>query len=328
MAEQEVFRGSSESPCYRQQMAVIRNLLLAGSENRWLREQATRSVLVRRSVTRFMPGERIDDALGAARELQAAGMPSILTHLGENVTDASEADAVTAHYLDVLDRIRDSALDAWISVKPTQLGLDVSMEICRRHLVRLAAHAANTGTMLWIDMESSPYVDRTVDLYRGLRGDFSNVGLALQAYLYRTPEILDALVPLGPAIRIVKGAYREPPALAFPDRRHVDEQFYQLCARLAAPDARAAGAFLAIGTHDAELIARLQTHMAAQQVPRDRYEFEMLYGIRRDLQAQLARAGARVRVLISYGEYWFPWYMRRLAERPANLWFVAKNLVR
>ena len=309
-------------------MSVIRNLLLAGSENQWLREQATRSKIVRRSVARFMPGERIDDALDAARQLQGAGMATILTRLGENVRDAAEADAVAAHYIDVLDRVRASALDAWVSVKPTQLGLDVGVEICRRHLVRLSAHAANTGNMLWIDMESTPYIDRTIELYRGLRAEFRNVGVALQAYLYRTPEILDALISLGPAIRIVKGAYREPPTLAFPDKAHVDEQFYQLCVRLVAPDAQAAGAFLAIGTHDAELIARLQTHLATQHVSRDRYEFEMLYGIRRDLQMQLARAGARVRVLISYGEYWFPWYMRRLAERPANLWFVAKNLVR
>jgi proline dehydrogenase len=309
-------------------MSVIRNLLLAGSENQWLREQASRSAVIRRSVTRFMPGERVDDALTAARELHAAGLPSILTHLGENVRDASEADAVAAHYLGVLDRIRAAGLDAWVSVKPTQLGLDLSMDICRRHLVRLAAHAVTTGNMLWIDMESTAYLDRTIDLYRGLRAEFRNVGLALQAYLYRTPEILDALIPLGPAVRIVKGAYREPPALAFPDKAHVDEQFYELCVRLVAPDAQAAGAFLAIGTHDAALIARLQTHLAAQQVPPDRYEFEMLFGIRRDLQMQLARAGGRVRVLISYGEYWFPWYMRRLAERPANLWFVAKNLVR
>jgi proline dehydrogenase len=309
-------------------MSLIRSLLLAGSENAWLREQATRSALVRRSVTRFMPGEHQDDALRAARELQAAGMPTILTHLGENVRDASEADAVTTLYIELLDRIRDASLDAWVSVKPTQLGLDLGLDLCRRHLVRLAAHAGNTGNQLWIDMESSRYVDRTVDLYRAVRGDYRHVGLALQAYLYRTPEILDSLIPMGPSIRVVKGAYREPPSVAFPDKTLVDEQFYQLCTRLVAPDAQASGAFLAMGTHDTELIARLQTHMAAQHVPRDRYEFEMLYGIRRDLQAQLARAGARVRVLISYGEYWFPWYMRRLAERPANLWFVAKNVLK
>ena len=308
-------------------MSLIRNLLLAGSESPWLRAQATHSRVVRRSVSRFMPGETIDAALAAARDLQAAGLPTIVTRLGENVTDTGEADAVAAHYVDVLDRIQGAGLDAWVSVKPTQLGLDLGFEVCRRHLVRLAAHAARTHNMIWIDMESTAYVDRTIDLYRPLRSEFPNVGLALQAYLYRTPEILDALIPLGPAVRIVKGAYREPPSLAFPHKKDVDEQFYQLCTRLVAPDAQAAGSFLAIGTHDPELLARLQAHMAAQRVPLDRYEFEMLYGIRRDLQAQLARAGARVRVLISYGEYWFPWYMRRLAERPANLWFVAKNLV-
>jgi proline dehydrogenase len=307
-------------------MSLIRNLLLAGSESTWLRSQATRSRIVRRSVTRFMPGETIDAALAAARDLQAAGTPTILTHLGENVRDASEAAAVAAHYLELLDRVHAAGLDAWVSVKPTQLGLDLGMDLCRRHLVRLSTHAANTRNMLWIDMESTPYVDRTIDVYRGLRGEFANVGVALQAYLYRTPEILDALIPLGPAVRVVKGAYREPPSLAFPNKKDVDEQFYRLSVRLVAADAQAAGAFLAIGTHDPALIARLQAHLAAQQVSRDRYEFEMLYGIRRDLQTQLARAGARVRVLISYGEYWFPWYMRRLAERPANLWFVAKNL--
>jgi proline dehydrogenase len=308
-------------------MSLIRNLLLAGSENAWLRNQATHSRVVRRSVSRFMPGETIDAALAAASELQAAAMPTILTHLGENVSDATEAEAVASHYLELLDRIGAAGLDAWISVKPTQLGLDLGLELCRRHLVRLTAHAAKARNMLWIDMESTAYVDRTVDLYRTLRTEFANVGVALQAYLYRTPEILDLLIPLGPAVRIVKGAYREPPSVAFPNKKDVDEQFYQLCARLVAPDAQATGSFLAMGTHDATLIARLQAHMAAQQVPRDRYEFEMLYGIRRDLQTQLARAGARVRVLISYGAYWFPWYMRRLAERPANLWFVAKNLV-
>ncbi len=308
-------------------MSVIRSLLLASSENPWLRQHAIHSAFVRRSVARFMPGERIEDALQAARELQASGLPTILTHLGENVADAAEAEAVTAHYVDVLDRIRASGLDAQISVKPTQLGLDLGAEICRRHLARLAAHAQTSGNTVWIDMESTPYVDRTIELYRTMRVEFRNVGVCLQAYLYRTPALLDALVALGPAIRIVKGAYREPPSLAFPDKAQVDEQFYQLCVRLVEPDALAAGAFLGIGTHDTELIARVQTHMAARQTPRDRYEFEMLFGIRRDLQTQLTRAGACVRVLISYGEYWFPWYMRRLAERPANLWFVAKNLV-
>ena len=308
-------------------MSLIRTLLLAGSENRWLRERATRSRVVRRSVTRFMPGEQPDDALAAVRDLQAAGMPAILTHLGENVRDASEADAVAAHYIALLDRIRSADLDAQISVKPTQLGLDLGRDICRRHLVRLSARALNNGNMLWIDMESSAYVDPTVELYRDLRSEFRNTGVCLQAYLHRAPEILDSLIPLGAAIRIVKGAYREPPTVALPAKAQVDEQFFSLCARLVEADAQVAGAFLGIATHDAALIRRLQAHLAERQVPRERYEFEMLFGIRRDLQAQLTQAGTRVRVLVSYGEYWFPWYMRRLAERPANLWFVARNLV-
>lgn len=308
-------------------MSVVRTLLLAGSESEWLRTQATRSAFVRRSVSRFMPGERLGDALAAARALQASSMSTILTHLGENVRDAAEADVVASHYLDVLDRIQASGLDAQISVKPTQLGLDLGTDVCRRHLVRLAAHAHKTANTVWIDMEGTPYLDRTIELYRGLRSEFANTGVCLQAYLYRTPELLDSLIPLGPSIRIVKGAYREPPTLAFPAKAQVDEQFYELCVRLVAPDAQAAGAFVGIATHDPTLLARLQTHMAAHGVPHDRYEFEMLFGIQRDLQTQFARAGARVRILISYGEYWFPWYMRRLAERPANLWFVAKNLV-
>ena len=308
-------------------MGLIRNLLLAGSGSPWLRARATRSPFVRRSVSRFMPGETVDDALRAASELQSSGLSTILTHLGENVSDAAEAEAVAAHYISLLDRIRDAGIDAQISVKPTQLGLDLGTDVCRRHLVRLAARALNSGNMLWIDMEGSAYVDRTVELYRDLRPEFRNAGVCLQAYLHRTPEILDSLITLGPSIRIVKGAYREPPSVALPDKAQVDEQFYRLCTRLVERDAQAAGAFAAIATHDAALIARLQTYVAERQVPRERYEFEMLYGIRRDLQAQLAQAGARVRVLVSYGEYWFPWYMRRLAERPANLWFVARNLV-
>jgi proline dehydrogenase len=286
-------------------MSLLRGLLLAGSESAWLRAQATRSAVIRRSVSRFMPGERLDDALAAARTLQAQAIGTIVTCLGENVRGAAEAEAVASHYLDVLDRIHVSRLDTQISVKLTQLGLDLGVDLCRRHLVRLAAHAHKTGNTMWIDMEGTPYLDRTIELYRELRSEFANTGVCLQSYLYRTPELLDALIPLGPSIRIVKGAYREPPTLAFADKAHVDEQFYQLCLRLVAPHAPAAGAFHGIATHDARHIARIQ----------------------RDLQAQLARAGARVRILISYGEYWFPWYMRRLAERPANLWFVAKNLV-
>jgi proline dehydrogenase len=175
-------------------------------------------------------------------------------------------------------------------------------------------------------MESSPYVDPTLELFRRSRAQTPRIGVALQAYLYRTAKDLESLIPLGPAIRIVKGAYLEPPDVAYPKKADVDESFYRLCVRLVAEDARKAGSLLHIATHDVPLADRLSAYIKHNQVPKSAYEFAMLYGIQRQQQLRLAREGQRLRVLISYGEYWFPWYMRRLAERPANVWFVAKNI--
>ncbi len=307
-------------------MGLMRKAILAGSTNVWLRERATRTAFVRRSVSRFMPGERIEDALRAARELQPLGITTILTRLGENVTNAQEADDVTAHYLDVLDRVAAVGLDAHVSVKPTQLGLDLNRAMCEQNLDRLMERAAERNNFIWIDMEGSPYVDPTLDLFRRTRAKSNRIGIAIQAYLHRTPKDIESLVPLGAAIRIVKGAYLEPPDVAFPRKADVDEAFYKLCVRLMQPDARQPGALLHIATHDMALTDRLLAYIAHNKVPRDAYEFAMLFGIQRQQQLRLAREGQRLRVLISYGEYWFPWYMRRLAERPANVWFVAKNM--
>ncbi|HXW08766.1 MAG TPA: proline dehydrogenase family protein [Vicinamibacterales bacterium] len=307
-------------------MGVMRRVLLAGSTNAWLRDRATKYPFVRRSVSRFMPGERIEDALRAAAEQRALGITAILTHLGENLTKAEEADEVTRHYLEVMDRVAESGLDAQISIKPTQLGLDLDRAMCERNLDRLLDHAALRNTVVWIDMESSPYVDPTLDLFRRSRARTPRVGVALQAYLYRTEKDLESLIPLGPAIRIVKGAYLEPPDLARPGRADVDQSFYRLCVRLMQEDARQAGALLHIATHDTALADRLSAYIAQNQVPKSAYEFAMLYGIQRQQQQRLVREGQRLRVLISYGEHWFPWYMRRLAERPANVWFVARNV--
>jgi proline dehydrogenase len=273
-----------------------------------------------------MPGERIEDALEAAGEQQPLGITTILTQLGENVTNPQEAEEVTGHYLDVLDRVHASGLDAHISVKPTQLGLDLDRVLCERNLDRLMERAEQRKNFVWIDMESSPYVDPTLELFRRTRAMTPRIGVAMQAYLYRTPKDLDTLIPLGSAIRIVKGAYLEPPDVAYPKKADVDEAFYKLCVRLLAPEARTPGALLHIATHDAGLVDRLLAFITHNQVPKDAYECAMLYGIQRQQQLRLARDGRRLRVLISYGEYWFPWYMRRLAERPANVWFVAKNI--
>ena len=307
-------------------MSLMRKVLLAGSTNPWLRDRATKTAFVRRSVSRFMPGEHVEDALRAAAELKPQGITTILTKLGENLTGVEEAEQVTLHYLDVLDRIDASGLDAHISIKPTQLGLDFDRALCERNLDRLVERADALGNFLWIDMESSIYVDRTIELFRRARTQTARVGIALQAYLYRTEKDVESLVPLGAAIRIVKGAYLEPPTIAFPKKSDVDANYLKLCTRLLAPDARKPGALLHIATHDITLADRLATYIRDHRVPASAYEFAMLYGIQRNQQARLAQQGQRLRVLISYGEYWFPWYMRRLAERPANMWFVVRTL--
>jgi proline dehydrogenase len=307
-------------------LSLARTAFLAMSTNPWLRERATRTAFVRRSVSRFMPGEHLEDALAAAAAQQKQGIGTILTKLGENVTRADEADAVAEHYLEVLDRVSAAGLPAQISIKPTQLGLDLDKALCVRHLERLVDRAAARGNFLWIDMESSPYVDPTIDLFRRLRARSPSVGVALQAYLYRTARDVESLVPLGPAIRLVKGAYLEPPSIAYPKKADVDENFHRLASRLLAEDMQREGGLLHIATHDARLVGRLGDLIEARQVPPSAYEYAMLYGVQRPLQQKLVGAGRRLRVLISYGEYWFPWYMRRLAERPANVWFVVKNL--
>lgn len=328
-------------------MSLMRAVLLAGSHNAWLRDRAMRYRFVRQSVSRFMPGETIDAALDAARSLAKRSAGTVLTHLGENVVDAAEAETVTAHYLDVLGRLQGERLDAQVSVKPTQLGLDLDLETCFHHLMTLVERASATGNFVWIDMESTKYVDLTLDLFRRARSASPQVGVCLQAYLRRTAEDLESLLPLGPAVRLVKGAYKEPASLAFPDKRDVDENFFELASRLLEDDAQRVGAMVAIGTHDERLIGRIRRLIASRAVRPVQarghsmtasglhpvasgapggYEFEMLYGIQTRLQARLLEQGQPLRVLISYGTFWFPWYMRRLAERPANVWFVAKSM--
>jgi proline dehydrogenase len=308
-------------------MSVMRKVLLAMSTSPFLREQATKRTFVRKSVSAFMPGEKIEDALRAAAGLTPQGITTILTRLGEGVTKLDEAERVTQHYLDVLDLVKAAGLDAQISVKPTQLGLDLDAEQCQRNLDRICEKAERLGNVpVWIDMENSPYVDPTLKLFRASKARYKGVGVAIQAYLFRTAKDIESLIPLGPAIRIVKGAYLEPPEVAYPQKSDVDENFYTLCVRLMQADAQKAGTLLHIASHDTALIDRLVKYIDGNKVPSSVYEFAMLYGIQRNQQLRLAQSGRRIRVLISYGEYWFPWYMRRLAERPANVTFVLKNL--
>ena len=305
-------------------MSIARSFLLRASRSPWLAEQFRRRAFARRAVRRFMPGESLLDALDASAELAKSSMGTVLTQLGEQVRNAAEAEDVRDHYLNVFDQVRDRFLSAQVSVKLTHLGLDVDRDTCLRHVRGLAEKARKEGCFLWIDMEESRYVDATLDLYRRVREEGPGVGVCLQAYLRRTPQDLAALLPLSPAIRLVKGAYNEPATVALPRKTDVDAQYSTLAVPLL--DAAAAGrATTVFGTHDLPLIERIREQAAARKAD-GRYEVHMLYGIRSDAQRRLAGQGVKVRVLISYGSHWFAWYMRRLAERPANVWFVVRSL--
>jgi proline dehydrogenase len=306
-------------------MGLGRHLLLAASKNRWLRARAARSAVVRRSVSAFMPGEEIDDAVQAALGLRPLGIGAIFTRLGENITHAGAADAVTRHYLAVLDAIHVAGLRAPISIKPTQLGLDVDAELCFSNLERLVRRATERDSFVWIDMESSAYVDRTLALFRRARAASDKVGVALQAYLHRTDADVASLLPLRPTLRLVKGAYLEPPSVALARKTDVDDRFHTLAVRVL-DEAASSRAFLQVATHDRRLVQRLDEFIDRRGIPAAAYEHALLYGIQRPLQTDLAQKGRPTRVLISYGDQWFEWYMRRLAERPANVWFVMKNL--
>jgi proline dehydrogenase len=306
-------------------MGISREILLKVSESQWLAAQLTRREFTRRAVQRFMPGEDMDSALTAAASLRQRGLPAILSLLGENVADERQAEEVAQHYLQVLDKQSERGLEADISVKPTQLGLDLSLEGTCDRLSRLAGRAAALKRVVAIDMESTPYAEQTINLYRKLRTDHGNVAVCLQAYLHRTATDLAALLPLAPTIRLVKGAYKESARLAFRRKRDVDASFLRLADTLL-HEVKEGGARAFFGTHDPAMITGIVQRAKALGLPRDAFEIQMLYGIQRELQSSLAHGGYRVRVLISYGQSWFPWYMRRLAERPANLLFLVKNV--
>ena len=305
----------------------MRRILLWFAGTRWLRERIPKLWFARRAVRRFMPGEDVESALTAAVAFQADGIGSLLTRLGENVTDDREADAVAEHYLSVIGEIAGRGLDGEVSVKLTQLGFDLDLERTLARAERLAARAAESGKSLWIDMEGSAYAEGTIAFYERLKGQHPNVGLCLQAYLHRTAADIQRLLPLEPAIRLVKGAYAEPATIAYQGRHDVDTNYLALTVAMLEA-ARAGRAIrIALGTHDVRLIEQAAIHATAAGLPRTAFEVQMLYGIRADEQRRLAREGYVVRDLIAYGEAWYPWYMRRLAERPANVMFALRQII-
>ncbi len=245
--------------------------------------------------------------------------------MGENITDIREAEEVTVHYLDVLQQIRQSGLRTEISVKLTQLGLDQSAELCVANVKKIV-QGEDPEKTVWIDMEASSYVDSTLDVYRKVLADFPRTGICLQAYLFRTKKDLENLLPLKPSVRLVKGAYKEPADVAYPAKHDVDENYLSLGQEMLRAQRDGCMARVAFGTHDTALIRRLADFTVKEGMPKAALEIQMLYGIQRAEQERLANAGYRSGVLVAYGSYWYPWFVRRLAERPANLWFMLKNI--
>jgi len=305
-------------------MGLGRNVLLWISENRKLRESLPKYRFIRKAVSRFMPGEQLEDALQAAERLKEQSIRTVFTHLGENVTNEAEAEQVSKDYLDVLEQIRSRNLDTCISLKLTQLGLDLSGDLCLRNLEPIIERARTLNKIIWLDVEQSSYVDRTISIYKKVHTKFSNVGLCLQAYLYRTERDLEDLFPLAPTIRLVKGAYKELEAIAYRKKSDVDANYFRLMRKML--EHVRVGVRVAVATHDTRLMELIQGEAKQMGLSKSDYEFQFLYGIQTGQQLRLAREGYRVRVLISYGTYWFPWYVRRLAERPANVLFVLRKM--
>jgi proline dehydrogenase len=300
----------------------MRSFLLHLSENKRLAPLIMNNALSRRVARRFVAGERLDDAIEAGREVNRAKRSASLDLLGENVSDEAGARRAAEDYLAIFDRIAREKLDANVSLKLTQLGLDLGEPLCQELLEGIVAHAAELGNFVRIDMEGSAYTQRTVGITRRVRAKYSNVGTVMQAYLYRAEQDVKDLVSVGCRMRLCKGAYKEPPDTAFPKKRDVDANYVKLMKLLLS-----SGIYHGIATHDPAMIHATKKFVRERNIGREQFEFQMLYGIRTDLQEQLVREGYRLRVYIPFGADWFPYFMRRLAERPANLLFFLRNLM-
>jgi proline dehydrogenase len=259
---------------------------------------------------RFIAGENIDDAIAAIRELNAQGISATFDHLGESTTSEAEAEADVREYFHVLRRIDETGVNS-----------DISEQLCHRNIRRLVEEAKRYGNFVRIDMEDSSKTDATLRIFYDLRAEFDNVGIVLQSYLYRSEQDLEESLARGARVRLCKGAYDEPESVAFPQKSAVDANYVKLMQRLLK-----SGIYHGIATHDEKMLAATKEFAAREKIPKDAFEFQMLFGVRRDLQIKLAREGYRMRTYVPYGEYWYPYFMRRLAERPANIWFVLRNL--
>ncbi len=302
---------------------LFRSILLALAGNRAVESMALKYGL-KLGASKFVAGESLEEALEQVRVLNNKGIVATLDHLGEGIRHLSEAASFQKEYLRLLDHIRTTGLYANVSLKPTQMGVSIDPEAGYSHIHGIVAHAKSLGNFVRIDMENSPYTDATIQIMRRIHAEgLMNVGTVIQAYLYRSEEDIRQLTAEGANLRIVKGAYKEPRTIAYPQLRDVDENFKRIIAyRLRS------GVYTGVATHDENIIKWVKSFVSEERIPHSTFEFQMLYGVRMPLQEQLAREGYKVRCYIPYGQKWYPYFVRRLAERPANVWFIVKNMVK
>jgi proline dehydrogenase len=301
----------------------FRAVVLQITQHPLIRRVMAGSKAARRLSKRWVPGETLEEALSAVKELNAAGITASLDHLGENVASEAEARAAAQVYLQMLDEIHQRGLESHVSVKLTQMGLDISSDLCRENLTAIVQRAAEHGNFVRVDMESSEYTDRTLAMVRDLHQRFGNIGTVIQACLHRSDNDITALMEEQIRIRLCKGAYQEPPSVAYQNKADVDRNYIRLSQELLT-----SGIYHGIATHDPRMIQAAIDHVGRHHIPASAFEFQMLYGIRRDLQRKLRADGWNMRVYIPFGSHWFPYLTRRLAERPANLLFLLRNVFR
>ena len=308
---------------------MMRTALLRLSRSAKARDAFTHYKFMQRAARRFVAGEMLEEALRVVQDLNHNRILATLDHLGENVSSEAEARAACEEYLNILDSIEQSKVQSNASLKLTQMGMDLSSERCYDNVRAIVERAKRYNNFVRIDMESSAYTDRTLQLYELLRKDgFTNVGVVIQAYLCRSTKDIERLVEIGANVRLCKGAYQEPASIAFPQKEDVDANYTKLVELMLSEKTQQKSAYPALATHDEKLIEWVKRFTRERKISPDKFEFQMLYGIRRDLQQKLVQDGYRVRVYVSYGTHWYPYFMRRLAERPANVFFLLKNLVR
>jgi proline dehydrogenase len=300
---------------------VLRSFLLFLSRHGWLRHWIETSSAADRLTSRFIAGSTLERSLAVCQRLNRDGILVSLDHLGESVTSLEEAQSSRDAYFAALDRIAEMGLQATVSVKPTQLGLDFSEAECEANVERLVERAKAIASAVEIDMESSEYVDRTLAMVGRLHARHASVRAVIQAYLYRSENDIEDLCHAGIPVRLCKGAYKEPSDIAFPKKKDLDRNYVRLMIRLLD-----GGVYPAIASHDESIVRLALNHVKERKIAPDRFEFQMLYGIRRDLQRELVQQGYRLRLYVPYGDAWYPYFMRRLAERPANVLFLIRNL--